>query len=291
MTTIHSRQSYAADPLLAQGVFALLESCFPGVSAVIQRAAELEARWEDASTPFVRTEDGRVVSHVGVLELPLVLGSQAVTAGGIHGVCTLAEQRGHGHFRALMEDALRHAGQRYETLVLTTLEPAIYERFGFRVVPEHRFVVPGARGKADADARELSWDDAQDVSLLHRLLATREPVSQVLGVGPERAVFLFNQCQRPVTYIDTLDVAACLTWEGTRLLVHDVVGPRLCTLRQLLAHLPQQPDEVILHYSPDRMGVAKAVEQSHRYDGTVLMARGWFPVGSAPVLLPSTARC
>ena len=112
---------------LSPQVFDLLDVVFPGVRQVADHARALGAAWETVSTPFVRFEDGRIVSHVGVIELSLVSLGQPVTVGAIHGVAT------HPEFR--------------------------------------------------------------------RRIETREPVSNVVGIVNEKAIFCFNEGSNPLHYV------------------------------------------------------------------------------------------
>src|SRR2546426_12136155 len=114
------RDSYATNLALCDRVFELLERVFPGVRAARIGAELLGATWGSVSTPFVRVEDERVVSHVGLLVLPLHVMGRAITVGGVHGVATHPDFRRRGYYRALMEELLPYADQRYQTLVLTT---------------------------------------------------------------------------------------------------------------------------------------------------------------------------
>jgi GNAT superfamily N-acetyltransferase len=108
------KSSFADDPSLSGRLFDLLETIFPGVRKVAQNAGALGASWESVSTPFVRLEHGRLVSHVGVIELSLVLLGRVERVGAIHGVATHPEARRRGHYRGLMEEVLRHCADRFE---------------------------------------------------------------------------------------------------------------------------------------------------------------------------------
>ena len=67
------QRSFADDRTLSERLFPLLETAFPGISGAKQHAGTLGAPWEAASTPFVYLEGGVAISHVGVLEIPLVV--------------------------------------------------------------------------------------------------------------------------------------------------------------------------------------------------------------------------
>jgi hypothetical protein len=65
--------SFVEDPALKSAVFDLLDVVFPGVKEGAEQVASLGASWESVSTPFLRFEGGLAVSHIGRLEIPLVL--------------------------------------------------------------------------------------------------------------------------------------------------------------------------------------------------------------------------
>src|SRR5690606_14697780 len=116
-------------------LLAALGSAFPSVPAKIDAARALGWDWDAVTTPFVDRVDGHIVSHVGVLEVPLRLDGRAVRVAGIHAVCTLPAFRRRGCYRRAMERALAFVEPRWELAQLYTSQPALYEPFGFRSVP------------------------------------------------------------------------------------------------------------------------------------------------------------
>lgn len=284
--------SFSADPTLSQRIFDLLDIVFPGVPQVAQNARALGASWESVSTPFVYFAGERVISHVGVIEIPLVLHGQLVHVGSIHAVATHLDCRRHGYYGQLMKEILQYCGPRYETLILTTEHPEYFEPFGFRHVQEHLFTVkPRATGRVNG-IRLLNTRDTNDIALLHRLLETREPVSHVVGVVQEKAVFCFNEGSRPLHYIPDLDVVVCLEMEGKRLKLFDVVGPKVPSLAALLGQVSQPAEEVAICFSADRLAVeAEVTPYIFDHDGpSYLMVRGPFAPENSPFTLPRSAR-
>ena len=286
------RRSFSEDPSLSERVFDLLDTVFPGVRRVAQNAAALGASWESVSTPFVHIEHGRAVSHVGVIELSLVLLGRIVTVGSVHGVATHPHARRRGHYRRLMEEVLEYCATRFETLILTTEHPEYFAPFGFRVVQEHLFTV-----KCDAvEGRDgfcvLDPSDAGDVALLQRLLQERQPVSQVVGVVNEKAVFCFNEGSRPLHYAPDLDVVVCLEMDARLLKLFDIVGPAVPPLVHVLERIPQRFDEVEICFNPDRLAVqATPTAAVFDHDGpSYLMVRGPFAADGRAFTLPRSAR-
>lgn len=293
MNQYHFKRSFSEDPSLSNKLFILLETAFPGIG--ISRAAEtgriLGAAWEDASTPFIRFYNDIAVTHVGVLEIPMQIMGQTVTVGGIHGVCTHPEFRRRGYYREVMTEVLDYCASRYDTLILTTAQPEFYQPFGFRVVKEHIFSTKSdSRGWSNG-FRLLNTSDPHDLKLLHRLLETRESISNVVGVLDEKAVFFVNEGTRPLRYTEELDAIVSMEIKNTQLKLFDVVATRMCNLAAILERIPQRIEDVITYFSPDRLG-GDFQAFSHIFEGdSLLMVRGSFAAEEKQFMLPRSARC
>lgn len=284
--------SFAKDATLSPRLFDLIDTVFPGLRQVAENARALGAPWESVSTPFIVREGARVIAHVGVIELSLILLGQQTTIGSIHGVATHPDYRRRGYFRQLIEEALQYCEQRFATQILTTEHPEYFEPFGFRVVQEHGFTARfQSTGRKDG-LQLLNFHDTQDITLLHRLLETRTPVSQIVGVVNEKAVFCFNEGSRPLYYAADLDVLLCLEQEDTHLTLFDVVGPRIPPLSAIVECMPQTVEKVTLCFSPDRLNVkAEARPCLFEHDGpSYFMVRGPFAAEGQPFSLPRSAR-
>ncbi len=284
--------AFSDNPNLSTQIFDLLDVVFPGIRQVAQNARVLGAAWESVSTPFVRFEDGRIVCHVGVIELSLVLLGQPVTVGSLHAVATHPQFRRRGYYRDIMQEVLQHCDARYETLILTTEHPEYFESFGFRVVQEHFFRLQVETTGGSDGLQEINLRHANNISLLHRLLETRQAVSNIVGVVSEKAVFCFNEGSKPLQYVSDLDILLCLETEGTRLKLFDIVGPKMPPLAAILERMPQRIEEVSICFSADRITEgADPVPYVFDHDGpTYLMLRGPFAAERHTFSLPRSAR-
>ncbi len=175
-----------------------------------------------------------------------------------------------------MEEVLEHCDQRYETLVLTTPQPEFYIPFGFRIVEEHIFKVKCDSTGGTDGLRTLNFADSKDFTLLHRLLETRAPVSNIIGVVKEKPVFCVNEGSRPLYYAEDLDLIACMEIEDSRLHLFDVVTTQICSLKEILARILQPIEEVVIYFSPELLDVKDVQAFPYAFDDTVLMVRGTF---------------
>ncbi|MES1022936.1 GNAT family N-acetyltransferase [Gloeocapsa sp. BRSZ] len=296
MSLYRFEQSFSADPTLSKRLFALLDTVFSDfgfdINSLADAAKELGAPWETASTPFIRFHNDIAIAHVGVLEIPLQIMGESMTVGGIHAVATHPKYRRRGYYREIMTEVLDYCDRRYETLVLTTSQPELYEPFGFRVVEEHKFVAQCEVKESRDRLRLLDLADSNDIKILHRLLTTRTPASNVLGVLPqqEKALFCVNEATRPMYYAEDLDVMICMEIEDTQLKLFDVVGTNIPTLDAILARIFQHIKEIIVHFSPDRLN-ANFQAVPHVLDEAFLMVRGEFAAEGKKFMLPRSARC
>ena len=256
----------------------------------VRRAAALRlgSDWRNCSTPFVCERDGRLVSHVGLLDMSCVVGGERHQFGGVHAVCTLEAERRRGHFRRIMEELLEFCEGRYSTLELGTENPEYYEPFGFRVVPEYRFRAE-VRSTGGQGFRPIDPASIEDVARLDRLLSERHPVSNVMAVVNEHDVFKFSQGAEDVYYSPNLDCVAAFEIEGRSLQLLDVVASKIPTIEALLDEVDAPIDEVVFHFSPDRFDVESRPEP-HRYDGDVYMVRGPLRVEGELFMVPPPAR-
>lgn len=290
-----TRRDYTRDSTLRGRVFELLDVVFPGLAQAERSLRPLGLDWQSVSTPFVIERDGRVLSHVGVIELTESLDGVLQPVGSIHAVGTHPEHRRRGLFRRVFDEVLAHCDERYATLQLTTANPEYYEPFGFRRVPEHRFVADcqGALPRVPSTPRSLDVDRPADRELLLALLDGRGPASLRLGVAQERAAFLFNWARKPLAYLEQLETIVAYEREGATLRLIDVVSQEELALDELVAWFDagEQPvQRVELYFTPDRFESRLDLEpQPFLIDGDDhLMVRGPFP--ALPLMLPRTAR-
>lgn len=290
---------YAIDPPVLQR---LLADHWPKLASVIPRARALGADWFRMSTPFVHHEGDVPVAHVGALEIPLVIDGRATMATGLHAVCTAAPWRGRGFSRALMERALAWADARSDTVVLHANDPALYERYGFRAVPQVVWTTAAPEVPRTRAMPVLSDRRPTDVATVFRAFAGRVPVADVLGVGEAAELFVLDEVLGTggfarLWWSERLGcvIAAQIDEDDDDdgatdvLRIYDVVGPRWPSLAEIVAEVDGHIARVESFFAPERWPEHRWTTRPSNAPDT-LMVRGRF-TAATEVAVPPLARC
>ncbi len=97
-------------------------------------------QWRPKDWHFIVEENGRVVSHVGVLQTTVRAGQNAVRIGGVGGVVSVPEAQGRGHAQSAMRRAVEFMGDELQVefgmlFCLPRLAP-FYARQGWQLLKE-----------------------------------------------------------------------------------------------------------------------------------------------------------
>jgi len=99
---------------------------------------DLQYRWRPKDVHFCLEEDGRLVSHVGLLKHEVSAGGRAVVVAGVGGVVTVPEAQGRGHAQRGMRHAAeffcREWGVEFGLLFCRDALVPFYGRLGWQLV-------------------------------------------------------------------------------------------------------------------------------------------------------------
>lgn len=249
-------------------------------------------RW-DASFRSLGYWDGeRCVANVGVFDMPLIIDGREIRSCGVQAVATDPAFRRRGLLRSLMREAVQYIDSRCELSLLFTSRPALYERFGYRMVCDDVFLYRRRLPPpiAPCIARPLSIDSRADIALLEARLRSAVPISRLFAPSPRGAMFWYNELRhglRRVHHLPTQCALAVFDHDGGRLRLLDVLADRLPPLDDLIAATGSQAAVVEFWFSPDQFGAA--CEIVPRRDGDFLMARGPLTIDGQPFAFPPPA--
>jgi GNAT superfamily N-acetyltransferase len=265
MLYYHGRPGTDYDAKFWQALHTLQDRVWPKMSARIEAARKLGVHWEAETTPFAWVEEGRALAHVGVIAHPLrLLGEDRVVAG-IHAVCVDPEARGRGLGRRCMEAALAWLDDRFDLAKLSTGIPTFYGRWGFSVVPTHRFVAERAGGGGPARPAVLD-----DTARICELLSARAPTSNVYATREPGWLPIINLARRRARG-PSARFPHCGSPRRS-----DVVGPELPCVEEVLGAIPFRFERVIYGFTPDRLDPGARPEPVSVEDG-VMQVRGAWP--------------
>jgi len=255
--------------------------------------------WPEGYRGFSYLDGDVIAANISFNPLPLRMAGRDVVAGQLQGVATRPAYRRCGLFHDLMEKVLAFADTRCEFLLLYTETPALYQPFGFRLLPEHSFagqLQAGSFGPDGRNARTLSMRLPEDIALVRRLYRTRCPVSDEFGLIDNEGVFFSNLLRSPSFRLSYLPrIEAVVVWDqagaGGRSRLLDIVAAEMPPSGILAAALglPTPDAEIDVLFPPDRLtGQFSAMPLRHE-DGDLLMVRGPFGLEQKPFMLPLTA--
>ncbi|EJZ22173.1 GNAT family N-acetyltransferase [Rhizobium sp. Pop5] len=285
------RRDYFADPAGWAALVRLLRDIFGIDIGPLQRLggpdpASMPFGWFDA--------EGELAANISAFALPFVINGRSVHAAGLQSGAVRPPWRGRGLYRNLTVKALDWCDRRgFEAVILYTDKPSLYEPYGFRSIPLHRYegTAPAASAPA-APARRLLPTASGDLALLQSLLKNRTPVSTSLGVTANAAMFLINtQLDADVRISFLEDRQAVVAWkidEAGRFSLLDVVAAEIPTLAAILGGLAIAPASAEVFFRPDKLGWV-GVPQPLK-SGTRLMLRGLGDIApTSPAMLSPMA--
>jgi len=267
------RQDYFGDPAAWKGLVGLLEDTFSIDVSIQDRLGGPDP----TSMPFGYFDaDGRCIANFTAFSMPLIVNGRAVRAAGYQSGAVRPEWRGRGLYRDLMQRAFAHtAAEGYELDLLLTDKPALYERYGFRILPQHVFVAGMPKlEKAGSTARQLSIEVPDDLRLIKTLLQNRQSVSAQFSVVRQMEMFLLNASFNAAIRLTALgdEVVIAWTFDGATLWLLDVVSMAIPSLATIVSALAIEPDRIEICFSPDRLDCQVSLQLYEGY--TRLMARG-----------------
>ncbi|OCI97006.1 acetyltransferase [Rhizobium sp. AC27/96] len=267
------RQDYFADPSAWNALVDLLQDTF---SIDINLQASFGGPDPSSMPSGYFDADGRCVANFSAFSMPMIINGRSVKAAGYQSGAVRPEWRGRGLYRDLMQRTFaRTKAEGYELDLLLTDKPALYERYGFRALPQHVFIAQTAKPQQSGQtARQLSLETPDDVRLIKTLLQSRQPVSARFAVTRQTEMFLLNAGFNTAIRLTALgdDTVIAWTFDGATFWLLDVVGTTMPSLAAILSALDLEPDRIEICFSPDRLDCEVSLEPYEGY--TMLMARG-----------------
>jgi GNAT superfamily N-acetyltransferase len=250
------RQDYFGDPAAWAALVALLQDTF-GIDVGIQ---DRFGGPDSTSMPFgYFDENGVCAANFSAFSMPMMIDDRLVKAAGFQSGAVRPQWRGRGLYRDLMNRAFGWCdGQGFELGLLLTDKPAMYELYGFKTLPQQRFLgaPPPVETKLAGAACALSLENAADIALIRQVLRERAPVSSVFAAVAQAEMFLLNSvfdADVRLTYLDEHEAIVAWKSEGASFQLLDIAGKTIPPLSTILGALDQRPDRVEVCFPPDKL--------------------------------------
>jgi GNAT superfamily N-acetyltransferase len=249
------RQNYFDDPAAWVALVALLEDTF-GIDVGIQ---DRFGGPDPTSMPFgYFDEKGVCAANFSAFSMPVMINGRLVKAAGFQSGAVRPQWQGQGLYRDLMNRAFGWCDEQgFELGLLLTDKPAMYEPYGFKILPQQRFAGAPSQEEHLADnARELSIENDADSTLIRRLLQERSPVSSVFAVAAQAEMFLLNSVFDPeirLSYLDQFEAVVAWKRDESSFQLLDIAGKSIPSLSAILSALDQRSDHVEVCFPPDRL--------------------------------------
>ena len=247
------RQNYFADPAGWKALADLLQDTFH----IDIRALDNLGGMEPSSMPFAWfDETGVCAANFSAFSMPTMVNGKPRKVAALQSGAVRPEHRGKGLYRDLMQRAFAWIdAEQFELSILYTDKPAMYEPYGFKTVPLHKFTGPAPLPGAAVPARLLSMDDQDDVALLTRYINSRAPGSALFSPLSHPAMFLVNAFwDRSIRLWILEDRDAVIAWRtGEKGAFHllDIAAENIPPMQVIISSLCPGAASVQCFFSPD----------------------------------------
>jgi len=235
--------------------FHFVGGVFPGIDP--QRWASWRNRgaWRDPYEVLALVDGEQIVSTIGLTRMRLVVDGVAQNGFQLGAVATLPGQRGQGLSRHLMDWVFEELASPNGPIFLFANESVLdfYPRFGFRQIPQRRWLLSA---EIAPDANRVTCfdpDSAEDRDRLAALCARAAPIAGPLSTRDYYPIALWHLTCTPISgfWLDDRDTFVAADMEGGRLAVHDIIATEPRDLRPALASLAAAPvDTVAFGFDP-----------------------------------------
>jgi GNAT superfamily N-acetyltransferase len=247
------RQDYFADLVGWKALADLLQDTFHIDISVLDNLGGMEP----SSMPFAWFDAlGVCAANFSAFSMPMMVKGRRRKVAALQSGAVRPEHRGKGLYRDLMQRAFTWIdAEGFELSILYTDKPAMYEPYGFKTVPLHKFTGPAPTAGVASPARLLSMDDQGDVALLTKIINSRAPATALFAPLSHPAMFLVNAFWDRSVSLSLLEsheaVIAWRTGEGGVFQLLDIVAKAIPPFNSITASLCTGAASVECFFSPD----------------------------------------
>jgi GNAT superfamily N-acetyltransferase len=215
--------------------------------------------WSDRYIPFSLVADGKIISNVSISKMDLLI--DGVRKKGIQfgTVGTIPEFRNKGLARRLMEYALDKFNADFDVFFLYANKSVLdfYPKFGFRRYKESVYEADLSEGFAPGNPRRLDINDAEDRTIIYKLLKRRRIQTGLFGAENYEFItfwHMLNIFPEDIFYLNDPELLLIMTSEKSTLNIWEVVFTAKPDWQTIIPELliRQNLSKIRYHFPPDQ---------------------------------------
>lgn len=225
--------------------FRFVGGVFPGIDPRRWAAWRDRGAWLDAYEVLALVDGEQIVSTIGVTRMKLVVDGGTKTGVQLGAVATLPSHRGQGLSRRLISWVFEELPSPDQPVVLFGNKNVLdfYPRFGFRQVPQQRWILRTEIAPDTSRATRFDPESAEDRDRLATLCARAKPIPGPLSTSDYYPIALWHLTCTPTSgfWLHDRNTFVAADTDDGRLLVHDIIALQQRDLRPALASLAAAP--------------------------------------------------
>ncbi len=249
--------------------------------------------WNDDYEAWLLLDGDDTVASVGVTRMRLSVAGRACIGYQFGAVATHPDRRGCGHSRELLQQVLESIDALAAPVLLFANEDVrdFYPRFGFRPLPQQRYVAEIALAGGTTLPPCCDVASARDRARLAELCRRATVHDAQFGAGDYNSTLLWHLSYRALRahWLDDVDALAVVSEENGTLHLHELLAPQRFDLSAVLPRLARQSVKRIeFGFQPRHWWLQTA--DAGEYTGSPLFVRGLDTLRPGALRFPDLAQ-
>lgn len=247
-----------------------------------------EGYWKELYIPYSLLYNDEIVANVSVNTIDFMINGDLKHSIQIGTVMTDELHRNQGLIRNLMNIIFEDFEEKSDFIYLFGGRDVVnfYPKFGFKRADEYQCVKEVKKKETDLVTRKLNMDKEDDKNIFTRLVSNSIPVSKMSMVDNFGLIMFYcsSFMKDDIYYIEDLDIAVVVEYEGNKLYLQDVFSEKDFNLEIVInALLNNKNTTVILGFTPLQdesytIEILKKEDTNYFVRGENIIGKSMFPI-------------
>lgn len=208
--------------------------------------------WDTNCHLYSLLHQHNMVSHITVTELDLQLSNKRYKAVQLGTVMTDKKYRNRGLCKWLMSTVLKEWESNCDFIFLYANDEVIhfYPQFGFTPVKEYQASRLPNKKLEKLSVRKLNVEETCDLTLLDTISEKAKPLFELSVLNNTSLIMFYclglQAFKEHIYYIEKLDTLVIAEYQGTTLLIHDILASTEINIETAIDSLCTEDTELIL---------------------------------------------